>query len=430
MKKAILCFPSVPGRQIQYPTGLYKIASYCRNEYEIIVLDQRIEQDIEKTIKKYINTFEDILCLGFSVMTGAQIEHAINLSEIFHSNIPIVWGGMHPTICPCQTIAHPLVDYVVRGEGEEPFLNLLHYLDGKNHGNQLFLDAINENYNYYYLEQFSETPYIDFETYKITEKYFVKRDGFERAFTIETSRGCPHFCSFCHNTITKKPYRTIGYEQIGPVLESLLSYRVDGIIFQEDNLFADRSRLQGILDLFCQHKSLGWKGNSRIDYFAKSVSDNAFMQNLVRSGCRVLQFGVESGSTRVLQAINKKIEPEEVLFVNRALANYPINLRYNFIVGFPEETQDEIYATLQLAEKVQKDNIRCEPPFINVYTPYPGTPLYEKALRAGFQPPATLEGWSNLTWQKSWLCNFPKQIIHLIEDKSLEAFNMSKYMKE
>ncbi len=116
MKKAILCFPFVPGRQIQYPTGLYKIASYCRNEYEIVVLDQRIEKNIEGTINQYISMSKDILCLGFSVMTGEQIEDAINLSKIFHGKIPIVWGGMHPTICPVQTITHPLIDYVVRGE--------------------------------------------------------------------------------------------------------------------------------------------------------------------------------------------------------------------------------------------------------------------------------------------------------------------------
>jgi len=131
MKKAILCFPYVPGRQSQYPTGIYKIASFCKDFYDIIVLDQRIEPDVINIISELLAKNSDILCIGLSVMTGEQIKHAIDISKVFHSHLPVVWGGMHPTVLPQQTLESGLMDYLVIGEGEEAFLNLLHYLSGK-----------------------------------------------------------------------------------------------------------------------------------------------------------------------------------------------------------------------------------------------------------------------------------------------------------
>ena len=64
MKKAILCFPFVKGRQPQYPTGVYKVASFCEDFYDVTVLDQRIDTDIIHMISELIGKNDDILCLS------------------------------------------------------------------------------------------------------------------------------------------------------------------------------------------------------------------------------------------------------------------------------------------------------------------------------------------------------------------------------
>lgn len=430
MKKAILCFPYVPGRQLQYPTGIYKIASFCKDFYDILVLDQRIEPDVINTISELLAKNNDILCLGISVMTGEQIKRAIDISKVFHSHLPIVWGGMHPTILPQQTLESGFMDYIVIGEGEEAFLNLLDYLAGKHVDREMFFSKRNRNFNYNYLADLNSAGYVDFSAYKIREEYFVKRDGFKRAFTLETSRGCPYKCYYCHNSIYKKPYRALSPDKVLGLINTLKrDYSIDGVVFQEDNFFARLNRAREIIDGIADITPIGWKTNSRVNYFYKLVDDAQSMNSLLKSQCKVIQFGIESGSPRILKMINKRIQVDEVVLLNKKLSVYPISIRYNFMVGFPGETMDDIQKTFKLINKLRKDNQNAEPPFLNIYNPYPGTRLYDEALKCGFIEPKNLEGWSKLNWNKPCLTGLSTNITEFLEKKSEEYFKNSRYLK-
>ena len=354
MKKAIICFPKIDNiiwTQTQFPIGIYKIKQYCKKKYDVIILDERFERDIFKKIDMMLN--ESVLCLGLSVMTGEQITSAISISKKYHGKVKIVWGGVHPTILPDNVLREPYVDYVIRGDGEKAFLNLLTYLDKGR-----------------------------------VENYFLRRDGMKKAFTIETSRGCPHQCAFCHNTILGHKYRTVNVEYIGNTIEYLIDrYNVDGIVFQEDNFFLDINRAKNVIKKLCQYRNIGWKANSRISYFEKITEDKEMMNDLVQSNCKVLQFGIESGSDRILKLINKKITTDQIRTINKKLSLYNIKLRYNFIIGFPTETVQEIRKTMEFIEKLMEENANLEPPFVNIYTPYPGTPIFDLAVKQGFKPP-------------------------------------------
>jgi radical SAM superfamily enzyme YgiQ (UPF0313 family) len=429
MKKAILCFPYVPGRQSQYPMGIYKIASFCKDFYDITVLDQRIESNVINIISELLAKNSDILCIGLSVMTGEQIKHAIDISKAFHSYLPIIWGGMHPTILPQQTLESGLMDYLVIGEGEEAFLNLLLYLSGKPIANEMFLSKSNRNFKYNYIEDLNNAGYVDFSTYKIREDYFIKRDGFNKAFTLETSRGCPYNCYYCHNSIYKKPFRSLSPDKVLRIIDTLkVDYKIDGVIFQEDNFFANLKRAQEIVQGLYHIPNVGWKTNSRINYFYNLVDNEQFMDNLLTSRCKVIQFGIESGSPKILKMINKGIKVDKVIWLNKKLSTYHISIRYNFIVGFPGETMDDIQETFKLIEKLQADNPNVEPPFLNIYNPYPGTVLYSQALKFGFIEPKNLEGWSELNWNKPCLKSLPQDVTDFIERKSAEYFRKSQYL--
>lgn len=427
MKTAILCFPILSWDQIQMPIGLYKIKTFCKEAYNIKIIDARIE-NAKDAIQKIIDT-EDVLCLGLSVMTGTQIKNAIEISKIYHGEVPIVWGGMHPTILPNETLQNSFIDYIICGDGEERFYELLKILDNNN-------KQLMSSFNKIELGKFSQNScfdlnksHINFLNDDIPQEYFIKRDGFNSAISIETSRGCPSKCGFCHNTINSSNYRIVDTSTVIKGIENLYTeYKIDGIIFQEDNFFVDKKRAFDIIKWIETFGEIGWKANGRVNHLKKFIEDDASLKTLLNSNCKVLQFGIESGSDRVLKYINKNIVITDVIKLNAELANYKINIRYNFIIGFPTETIKEIQQTERLIERLLNDNPNVEPPFVNIYTPYPGTPLFEEALRDGFIPPTTVEDWSNIFWNatsNSW----PRKTNDYIHEVSNGYLTKSKYLK-
>lgn len=345
-------------------------------------------------------------------MTGQQINSAIRISKKYHDQVPIVWGGVHPTICPQSVLCEKYVDYIIRGDGEKAFYDLLKALEVRKE-RALSKDIFWENYNIHYFDNLNDSI-INFDKEFISQKYFIKRDGLSKAFPLETSRGCPHKCAFCHNSILGHSYRVVATKLVIENIEQLYrKYNIDGVIFQEDNFFLDIKRVSEILN-WIRDYNIGWKANSRLSYFKKLVYDKQMMKLIVDSNCHVLQFGIESGSERILELINKGITVEDIVKINKCLAGYNIAVRYNFIIGFPTESKEEIEKTLKLIEILANDNPNMEVPFVNIYTPYPGTSLYELACREGFCPPDNLEGWAKIAW------NCPSNTLH--RDERLQSF--------
>lgn len=429
--RAVLCFPFVESRRTQIPTGLYKIASWCADRYDVAIIDQRLAGNGDLETLASIITREHPICLGLSVITGQQVATAARISERFHDAVPIVWGGPHPTLFPAETLDTGLVDFVIVGEGEQAFLDLLDHLTERPCEQVGFAGERNGDFGYHVFAGFADVVDKYWGRADMPTDYLVKRDGFERAVSLETSRGCPHKCGFCHNAARPASYRAKPANVVAASIQSAFdAVRMDGVVFQEDNFFANKQRAVGIVRFLTSFDTVGWKANARINYFARYIEDKDFMRELVESGCAVVQFGVESGSQRVLDAINKGICVDQVVAVNRGLSAYPIRVRYNFIVGFPGETDTDCDATLSLIEQLRADNPHVEPPFVNTYSPYPGTPLYTRAVELGFREPQNAHGWANLTWcsteQLPWLSAEQKARLRGLSEG---FFSSSRYLQ-
>jgi anaerobic magnesium-protoporphyrin IX monomethyl ester cyclase len=430
--RAILCFPDLACRQLQVPTGLYKIASHCETAYQISILDERLcGTGIIADLERLIENKPKAICLGISVTSGDQVFSAARLSRHFHGRVPIVWGGPHATLFAASTLALPYVDYVVVGEGEEAFLALLNFLAAGGPEPNSVAGKTSQSTPYNVFANFPnvvDTYYVEYPT---PRSYFCRRDGFVRALALETSRGCPHCCAFCHNSAHHAPYR---FKPAEVVIQSIDSTRavhdIDGLVFQEDNFFVNSQRTMAIMEHLTRTPRIGWKANGRVNYFARYLKDRDFMQALTSSGCAVLQFGIESGSQRMLDAIHKDISLEQVIEMNRRLASYPFRLRYNFIVGFPGETAADRKATLSVAAKLHEENPNAEPPFLNIFTPCPGTPLYEQAVALGYHVPETPEDWQKVTWSSAdmlpWLSQDER---HQLDEISQQFHAQSLYLK-
>lgn len=414
----------------QLPLNLLSIASVLIKDYEVKIIDQRVD---DNWAKKIISESRNSICVGITSMTGEQIQHGLDISKMIPKySTNIVWGGVHPTLLPKQTLENESIDFIVRGEGEIVFPRLLKAIIDKKELNNIngigFKNKngirINKRDDYLDLNNLPDLPYDLLNM----NNYVAKRDVFKKCLTLETSRGCPHNCYFCANpTIHKRKWRCLNVENIVRKMNFLQNkFDLDGMIFQEDNFFVDTKRVIEFCDKVINNSiNIGWKANCRINYLLNK--DETFLARLEKSGCKLLQFGIESGSDRILKLLNKGFTTDDVLKINKKLAKSEILCRYNFIVGFPTETIDEIQETLKFIEKLMRENPNLDSPFLNIYTPWPGTKLFNLAVKNGFIPPNSLEKWSNFNWNS---CNLPwinEKVSTFLEEISIKYRSSNKY---
>ncbi|RMH56157.1 MAG: radical SAM protein, partial [Candidatus Hydrogenedentota bacterium] len=164
-------------------------------------------------------------------------------------------------------------------------------------------------------------------------------------------------------------------------------YGLNAIEFHDEEFFVDRKRGQKIGEMI--NGEFQWYVQTRMDDLLKLDLDA-----LERQGLRVVQPGLETGSPRILKMIRKGETLEDFHKANRKLASTGIRSTYNFMMGYPTETHEDLVATVELALKLLDENPKASISGFYVYVPYPGAELFEMAVRDGFEPPETLEGWA------------------------------------
>jgi len=417
MKKVILIYPE--GRKegnypnpkgydysLQLPISLLPIAFYLqRGGYEPVLFDARIEDYRKLSLK-------EVICVGISSMTGIQIANAIEITRHIrnvNSNIPIIWGGIHPTLLPEQTVSHNLVDIVVRGEGEATMLELVQHLDA---GQPLRnVPGITYQENDYIVNN-SDRDFIDLNElqylpYELLDMEKYKNFILTNQFFLNTSRGCPYNCAFCYNmSFNRRKWRCQRSSLVVDQIERVINrFGVKKFYFgTEDNFFVDKLRVENICKSMIQRNiRIEWDACCRADCFAE-YSDE-FLKILKEGGCRALLFGGESGSPNILKKINKGVLPEELINASKRCKKFGIKPIFSFITGFPFETDCDIKMTYKVIDQIMANNDIAEVNGIFIFVPYPGNPLFEEAKRAGLKEPHTLEGWSQI--QFSNVCNLP-----------------------
>jgi radical SAM superfamily enzyme YgiQ (UPF0313 family) len=143
------------------------------------------------------------------------------------------------------------------------------------------------------------------------------------------------------------------------------------------------------------------------------------------AGCRRLQMGVESGSPRVLKMLNKELDISELIEFNRRLIRHDIIPHYFFMIGYPTETEEELRQTLSLFLKLSREN-KAAIPRLHVFTPFPGTGLFDISVRNGLKIPDRLEDWVPFNWRTvsdavPWLSDDRKKIIKMLHFTSTLA---------
>ena len=191
-------------------------------------------------------------------------------------------------------------------------------------------------------------------------------------------------------------------------------YQITAFNIEDDEFFVDTERARKICELIIKEKmNIEIFTSCRVNYIANNMDDK-YLKLLHRARFRTLAFGVESGSERILELMHKDITIEQVFETIRKLRNAGINSKYYFMAGFPTETIEDLYKTTDLIQKMKRLDPQIRIPAWRVFTPYPGTDLYELAAKEGWQPPKNLEEWADYdfnTVRMPWVKGKKKRII-------------------
>lgn len=378
-----------------FPMGLLYVAS------EILPLGINVE---------YLNMLtddfselppKDYLFVGFTVLTGEMILYALNCARFIkknNPNVPVIFGGVHATILPEQTLENELVDFVVIGEGEDTVKELIAELLNERKFKDIKGIGYKENGK---IIINSKRNFIDLNKTRIDLPYDIFGINNDNAnlgaFPVHTSRGCPYRCSFCYNaSVNKRSYRTKNAFRVVEEIEYLIN-KYDVRIYSfgnEDEFFIDVKRVKEILQQMVEKNlKTEWGAFCRFDTLEKI--DKNYLELIKESGGKILVFGGESGSQRLLDGIIKKdITIEQMLNGVKKLKKAEILHIVSFIAGFPTETIQDLKDTFELIERMYFENPFLWVQSIYLLTPMPGTELYNLLVNNyNYTPPGSLEEW-------------------------------------
>jgi radical SAM superfamily enzyme YgiQ (UPF0313 family) len=395
------------GSTVAPPHSLLTIAApVSKAGYNVKVLDQRVEPITEGILKDLIST--DLICVGVSTMTGTQIRNALRLAQdvrkLTDGNVPIIWGGPHPTIMPGQTLENENVDAVVIGEGDETFLELVHALETDENRQGIKGIAYKDGNE---IVKTEDRPLLDVEgllpiPWELIEvEKYIHRDMYlkenSRVLDLgQTSRGCPYQCGFCCSAaIRKRKWRPMSADKsLNMIVEGVRRFKLDGFWLRDDEFYIDRTRAHQICEGMI-HENLNvnfYTSGTRVDVFMRASDEQVAV--LKRAGAHTLKFGAESGSQRILDLMKKGIKVEQTLAANQRCKKYGIIPAFALVIGYPTETFEDINKTIDLGFRLKKENPLAELEAMATYTALPGTTDYQLAMEHGLSPPDALEGWA------------------------------------
>lgn len=341
---------------------------------------------------------ENPLCVGVSSMTGFQLKgakRALELVKKINPKIPTIMGGVYASILPEQCIKEDFVDFVVIGEGELTLSELVKEIkNNKNfHGIKGMWWKKNGEIIRNLPRQFMDLKDLPYPVTDKTRKYY-EIAAKTNEIMFPTSRGCPHKCRFCYNLIyNNRRWRPIPIDKVKEFIHRLATeFKINHMLLNDDNISANLERIKQVGEIM-KDNHLTWDTSLRCDY---CTEEN--LTALEAGGCRVLLLGIETGSERLLKSMIGKDYSKGIETIKdcaRLLSKKSIVGFYSFMCNIPTESKEELMQSMDLADWIHKTDKKGRISFFT-YAPYPGTNLYEEALKQGFKEPQTMDEWSEI----------------------------------
>jgi len=383
------------------PLALLALASALdRRRFDVVIVDGRLERD---PVARVVAAADGALCVGVSVLTGAPIHDALAVSRAVkaaHPACAVVWGGWHPSLFARECAADRVVDAAVVGQGEDTFMEIVERLA---HGQPLAGCAgtvVRDGREIVSgtpraLKDLNALPSHDYSLIPVASYFAMKG---KRQIDYVSSQGCRFRCAFCADpAVFARAWTGLAPERVADEIESLSAqYTVEEVAFQDETFFTHPARIDRLADeLLRRGLSIAWTATLRADQACRM--GEASFEKAVRAGLTRVMIGVESGSQDTLDRLKKDARIDQVMTAAEMCARHDVGVIFNFIVGFPDEPEASIEATLKLAKQLRAMHAGFETP-IFYYRPYPGNPLADAAHAGGYTFPQTLEAWADFDY--------------------------------
>lgn len=384
------------------PLALVHVGSVLPRE-RVRVLDGRLGGGAAREVARLAR---EATVLGVSVLTGAPILDALAVTRAAKAarpDLPVVWGGWHPSLLPEQCLASGVVDACVVGQGERTFQEVVASLDSGGsfagvpglvwrRGGEVVRNVPRPFANVNLL------PRADFTLLDL-EAFFRFRGV--RRLDYCSSQGCPFPCAFCADPqVYGQRWSGLAAERVvAEVADWVRRLGLVEVFFNDDNFFTDLRRSDAICrGLLASGTRVRWFATGRADLLRRL--DDEAMSLLAQSGCTKVNVGAESGNPALLKTIRKGTLVEETLEAAEKLRRAGIGARFSFIAGFPEEPPESLSDTYRTVKELRRIDPSFETP-IYFYAPYPGTELARRMPALGFRAPERLEDWEHVDLENS-----------------------------
>ncbi|WP_040833541.1 B12-binding domain-containing radical SAM protein [Nocardia brevicatena] len=388
--------------------GMAYIATYAAQQgFNVGVLDAEAAGLGVDFVIRVVNAAEP-RWVGFNLLAPTY-EISARIAAGLDPDIQVMLGGHQAKAMPTEVLTDPRMARcaaLVVGEGETRVVELLY-----DYRRRELLPGV------MWLDPMTRTPVTggtpggsrhlapDIDALPFVDRRFLVQDphledGMWEANMVG-ARGCPYDCSFCGAAVSANPDITIRVRDPRNIIEEMSELRAAGVgafRFVDDLFLGARRVIERMMDAFTAEdvgRWARWDATGRINVLHRA--SDATLEQLAANGLREVALGIESGSARVLDYIDKRITPDMAVEVVRRLGERGIGVKGYFILGFPGETRDEIDATERLVHRLWEVTDRLPGRFrasVFEFRPYPGTPEWHRLMQTGRYTPAELLNYS------------------------------------
>jgi len=401
MKKTIILY-NPKAVFFDMPLALIALGTQVCEDYNVVIIDARIESDVDEILKEYI---DQALLVGVTSLTGAPLKDAISFSKKvkdLRPELTVLWGGWHTSLFPKQILEEiKEVDITVQGQGEVAFKELVQHIENKNElegitGIVFRKDGELVSTKPRPMMDINDLPRFNYDLIDV-EKYFTAKGN--RQFDFISSIGCFFRCTFCADPfVFGRKFSGLSPERIFEDLKYFHEkYQFDDLNFQDETFFTYPKKIVELANLLKQNgRKFSWAATMRADHGNRmSLVD---FQTCKDGGLRRLLIGVESGSQEMMDWLKKDIKIEHVLKCAQRCKELDLAVIFPFIVGFPNETDESVEKSKGMIQQLSLMSPRFETP-VFYFKPYPGTQITNDVVKSGeYKLPNSLEDWSEFDY--------------------------------
>jgi radical SAM superfamily enzyme YgiQ (UPF0313 family) len=369
------------------PLGLsFVAASLEKAGFKVEILDNYIIKKTNDELKQIVKRLNPKI-VGITC-SSASYSKCIESAKVIKKVLPgcsIVVGGWHPSYVPESMLEHPEIDYVIIGEGERAMVELANCVTnnlGEKSLSKVSGLAFRKNQiiiknDQKFISDLDEIPFL--------ARHLLPMDLYEREIpflnvqpvdTMNIVRGCPFKCAFCETRrLWGAGCRAFSPQRVVDEIEHMANnYGTQGLYFLGDNFTINKKRTIKLCEQIKKSKKeIEWICDTRADMISRDL-----LRIMKEAGCKTIWFGVESGSPKILEKINKGITIEQNIQAFKLCKEQRIQTACSFMIGIPGETLNDIDMSYKFARKLNPDWTQ-----FNIYIAYPGSSLYDEVMEKG-----------------------------------------------